>query len=135
MSFSHHFVSVVSSVNFSHFDLLKNHWVKLNQTLMWYCLNALVRITRQHFVICISNWVKTMIWFEGALIWSRGWAVPAFWLNLVSIHPVVLKKIFKDYQFFKQSENYAVFCTMPSIPLQYVLTHGQAVQLPGGPRA
>jgi hypothetical protein len=57
----------------------------------------------QHIVICISNWVKTMIWFEDALICSRGWAVPAFWLKLVSIRPVVVK-IFKDYQFFNQSE-------------------------------
>ena len=57
----------------------------------------------QHIVICISNWVKTMIWFEDALICSRGWAVPAFWLKFVSIRPVVLK-IFKDYHFFNQSE-------------------------------
>jgi hypothetical protein len=57
----------------------------------------------QHIVICISNWVKTMIWFEDALICSRGWAVPALWLKLVSIHPVVLK-IFKDYQFLNHSE-------------------------------
>jgi hypothetical protein len=41
MSFSHHFVSShLSSVNFSDFDLLKNHEVKLDQTLMWYSLNA-----------------------------------------------------------------------------------------------
>ena len=52
-------------------------------------------------------WVNTMIWFEDALICSRGWAVPAFWLNLVSIHPIVLKKIFKDFQLFNQSEDMA----------------------------
>ena len=52
----------------------------------------------------ISNWVNTMIWFEDSLTCSRGWAVLAFWLNQVSIHPVVLKKIFKDFQFFNQLE-------------------------------
>jgi hypothetical protein len=61
----------------------------------------------QQIVICISNRVNTMIWFEDALICSRGWAVPAFWLNLVSIHPIVLKKIFKDFQLFNQSEDMA----------------------------
>ena len=33
-------VCCLSSIKFSHFDLLKNHRVKLNQILMWYSLNA-----------------------------------------------------------------------------------------------
>ena len=66
-----------------------------------------IQLKSQDIMDCnlyISNWVNTMIWFEDALICSRGWAVPAIWLNLVSIHPVVLKKIFKDFQFFTQLE-------------------------------
>jgi hypothetical protein len=35
-----HQVMIIPHVNFSHFDLFNNHWVKLDQTLLWYFLNA-----------------------------------------------------------------------------------------------
>ena len=77
-------------------------WRKKLASISWQ-----IQLKSQDIMDCnlyISNWVNTMIWFEDALICSRGWVVPAFRLNLVSIHPVVLKKIFKDFQFFNQLE-------------------------------